>query len=108
MGLETGEGPSFEHYDEAKIQELFSQGWEMDADGLDEDEAYEMTQMMTNEHRVFIKEDGLCTILIKQMGAYEELSQSEYGQNPQDLRNEMHREYNDIVPEVMEDNDQNR
>ncbi len=108
MGFEDMEGPSFEQYDETEVMSLIGQGWEMDADGLDEDEAYEMSQQITQENRVFVKEDGTCTILVKQMGAIEEMSQGEYGQNPQDLRDGLRDGYNDRVSEVMGDNTSQR
>lgn len=108
MNIEFSEGSYFEQYDEDKIQNLIAQGWEIDADGLDEDEAREMSQYINQEHRIFRKEDGLCTILVKQKSAIEEMSQDEFGQNPQDLRAEMNRKYYDSLPEVMEDNTQQK
>lgn len=101
------QGPTFEQYDDDLIMNLVGQGWEMDADGLDEDEAIQMMQEMNNECRVFQKEDGSCTILVKQMGALEEMS-NEYGQTPKGVQDNMHNEYYDRLPEVMGKNNQNR
>lgn len=106
MNFEKDPGFSFESYNEDEIQNLIQQGWMIDAEGIDENEAQEMSQMISEENRVFIKEDGTCVILVKQMSAIEDMSQTEQGENPQDLRDEMHNEYYDRLPEVMGDNKQ--
>ncbi|MCD6109270.1 hypothetical protein J7J83_00730 [bacterium] len=103
MDTETIEGETFEYYDENEVQNLLNQGWQLDADGLNEDEASQMIKMIDNEYRVFQREDGSCTILIKQMSAIDEMSHEIPEQNPDDIRTEMNNRYQNTLPDIVED-----
>jgi len=102
MPLERGSYNQFENYDESEVQSLTEQGWQMDADGLDEETAQNIIRNMTVDYRAFKKEDGTCTILVKQQSAYESLS----GGSMNDIR-EMRSGFKESVNEVMEGNDPN-
>jgi len=103
MNIEKGENYTFEYYDESVIQELLAQGWQIDADGLDEEDTIQITQMMDTEYKLFQREDGLCTILVKETNAIEEMTNDELGQNPESVKQNMNQEYHDRLPEILGD-----
>lgn len=86
-----------EPYDEQLVSSLLSQGWDIDAQGLDVEEAFQMADMSLNDYRIFQKEDGTCTLLIKQQSALEEMQ----NQDPQAYQEQMNQEYYDRLPGVM-------
>jgi hypothetical protein len=89
--------PKLENYDESEVKSLTEQGWQVDADGLNEEEALQMTQNMTVEYKLFRKEDGTCMILVKQQSAYENLS----GGNTDigGIRSDVNNSVNDVMGE---------
>jgi len=80
MNLERPDDLPFENYNEAEVQDLLGQGWQMDADGISEDEAVQMTGMINGEHKLLRKEDGTCAILVKQENAYESMGGADLDQ----------------------------
>ncbi|MBD3156198.1 hypothetical protein GF369_00035 [Candidatus Peregrinibacteria bacterium] len=101
MNLEGFNDTSLEHegvepYDEQLISSLTSQGWYVDAKGLDVDEAFQMADMSLDEYRIFQKEDGTCTLLIKEPSALDEM-------NPESYQEQMNQEYYDRLPNIMGD-----
>lgn len=85
-----------EPYDEELVSSLTSQGWNIDAVGLDVDEAFQMADMSLNEYRIFQKEDGTCTLLVKEPSALEEMG-------PESYQEQMNQQYYDRLPEIMGD-----
>ncbi len=80
MGFENVGNSSFEAYNEAEVQDLLGQGWQMDADGINEEEAIQMTEMINGEYKLLRKEDGTCAILVKQENAYESMGGADLDQ----------------------------
>jgi hypothetical protein len=88
-----------ESYDEQLVSSLLSQDWEMDAQGLNIEEALQMADMSLDDYRIFQKEDGTCTLLIKKQSALEEMQDND----PQAYQAQINQEYYNRLPEVMGD-----
>jgi len=89
--------PKLENYDESEVKSLTEQGWQIDADGLNEEEALQMAQTMNVEYRLFRKEDGTCIILVQQPSAYENLSGG--NTNIGEIRSGVNNSVNDVMGE---------